>query len=297
MAKKFILAALFLPLVAFAYFNPGKPAGFVNDYAGVLSGEQKQLLETKLAAFEKETSNEIAVATIMSLQGDTIENFAVQLFKDWGIGKKNNDNGVLLLIAKDDRQMRIEVGYGLEGALTDAQSYQIINDDLTPAFRQGDYYGGINKATDDIIAATKGEYASNSGAAPDGILVGMEAVVGRIFGLGWFVLFVFIFLASVLGRSKSWWLGGVLGGILGTAISILAGLVFTGLIALAVFVPLGLIFDFIVSRAYEKGKAAGHIPWWIGGRGPRGGSGGGGFGGFGGFGGGRSGGGGASGSW
>jgi len=295
MVKKLFLGALFLPLVSFAYFNPGKPAGFVNDYAGMLGVDQKQALETKLAAFEKETSNEISVAIIPSLQGDTIENFAVQLFKDWGVGKKNNDNGVLLLIAKDDRQMRIEVGYGLEGALTDAQSYGIINNDLTPAFRQSDYYGGIDKATNDIIAATRGEY-SGSGAAPAATSGGVNPTINQIFGFGWFIFFGLIFLASVLGRSKSWWAGGVLGGILGIVVGLLFGFVFVGIATLAVFIPLGLLFDFVVSRAYQKGKDTGHMPWWIGGRGPRGGGGFGG-GGFGGFGGGGSGGGGASGRW
>ena len=100
----------------------------------MISAEQKQTLETKLSQFEKDTSNELSVVTIEDLKGDTIENFAVKLFEDWGIGKKDKDNGVLLLIAKNDRQMKIEVGYGLEGALTDAQSFWIIQNVMRPAF-------------------------------------------------------------------------------------------------------------------------------------------------------------------
>jgi len=136
---KFISISLFfvaLSGVALAYTNPGSPTGFVNDFAGVFSGEQKATLEQKLVTFEKETSNEITVVTIKALDGDTIENFAVKLFEDWEIGKKDKDNGVLVLLAMDDRQMRIEVGYGLEGALTDAQSFWIINKIMKPAFQQ-----------------------------------------------------------------------------------------------------------------------------------------------------------------
>lgn len=98
------------PLIARAYQSPGKPAGYVNDYAGLLSSGQKSALNDQLTAFEKETSNEISVVTIASLEGDTIENYAEKLFQEWGIGKADKDNGVLLLVARDDREVRIEVG-------------------------------------------------------------------------------------------------------------------------------------------------------------------------------------------
>ena len=93
-----------MPLVVFAYVNPGQPTGFVNDFADVLKETERQQLETKLAAFEKNTGNEIAVVIIPDLGGDTIENFSVKLFKEWGIGKEGKDNGILLLVARDDRQ-------------------------------------------------------------------------------------------------------------------------------------------------------------------------------------------------
>ena len=91
LASLLIFLAVLAPLSAGAYSNPGKPVGFVNDFAGVLSGEQRQILEGKLSEFEKETSNEISVAVISGLQGDTIENFAVKLFEEWGVGKKDKD--------------------------------------------------------------------------------------------------------------------------------------------------------------------------------------------------------------
>lgn len=278
---------------ALAYSNPGNPTGFVNDYTDTLNTEQKQKLENKLAAFEKESGNEISVVIIKDLQDDTIENFAEKLFKDWGIGKKEKDNGVLVLVAKEDRQMRIEVGYGLEGALTDAQSFWIINDIMKPAFRVDDFAKGLEEATDKIIAATKGEVipsqdieAENSNLIPEQNF--------DPFSIIWVCIFGFMWLTAILGRSKSWWLGGVLGGMAGIIIGIINGFFYLGITSIAILLPVGLLFDFIVSRQYKAGKARGHIPWWIGGGRSGGGFGGGGFGGFGG---GLSGGGGSSGRW
>jgi len=134
----FFLAAWFiLPKPLLAYSNPGQPSGLVNDYAALLSPENRAALESKLEAFRDSSSNEIAVVTIKSLDGDAIENYAVKLFEDWGIGTEKNDNGLLLLVALDDRKMRIEVGYGLEGVLPDATANQIINKTLKPALQEG----------------------------------------------------------------------------------------------------------------------------------------------------------------
>ena len=258
-------------LPVFGYYNLGQPAGFVNDFAQMISDEQKQNLEIKLQNFEKETSNELSVVTINSLQGDTIENFAEKLFKDLGIGKEDKDDGVLLLISLEDKKMRIETGYGLEGALTDAQSFIIIDSILKPAFRLGNYYDGIDRATNAIIDGSKGEYQPQASKKSISNYLDWSSV---------FIL-AFVWLASILGRSKSWWLGGVIGGIM--------GLIIWSIMWAASLIIFGLIFDFIVSRAYHRGRQTGHYPWWIGG-GKSGG-------GFGGFGGGLSGGGGASGDW
>lgn len=285
--RKIIFILLFLPVLAFAYTLPGTPSGFVNDFTNTFSVDQKTALESKLKTFAAESSNEISVALIPNLGGDTIENFAVSLFKDWGIGKNKNDNGVLILVAKDDRQMRIEVGYGLEGALTDSQSNQIIANILRPAFRINDFYGGLNAATDAVVAATKGEYVPtviprDQGYTDDQIL---EIVFYSAFALMW--------LSSVLGRTKSWWLGGVLGGFVGIGIGLVYGFLFIGLVAMGLLIPFGLLFDYLTSRAYARHGHRVGSGWWFGGFG----SGGRGGGGFGGFGGGSSGGGGASGDW
>lgn len=282
-----LLAALALPLAAFAYTSPGRPSGYVNDFAGLLSGDERQALEQKLASFDRASGNEIAVVTVANLAGDTIDNYAAELFKEWGIGKKTHDNGVLLLAARDEHAVRIEVGYGLEGALTDAESNAIIQSVIIPAFRQSRYALGLTSAVDQIMAATKGEYAP---PARQSLRVSADTIQFFLFAGVW----ILVWLASVLGRSKSWWAGGVVGGVIGLIIGLVEGFIYVGMAAVILLVPFGLFFDYVVSRAYARGRAAGAIPWWVGGG--RGGLGGGG-GGFGGFGGGLSGGGGASGRW
>ncbi len=285
--KKVFITILFLviALPAGAYYNPGPADGFVTDFGNVIDDATEQQIEDRLFVFEQETSNEIAVVTVKNLDGDYIENFAEELFAEWGIGKQDKDNGVLVLVAIEDHEMRIEVGYGLEGALTDAQSNWIINKQMKPAFQEGQYGEGISLAVDKIITATKGEYVPSETKSSDG---GVD--YGFIF---WMIIIGFMWLASALGRSKSWWAGGVVGGVAGVIVGIIWGFIWLGvgsILGLAIF---GLLFDFIVSKSYSNAKSAGkNYPWWIGGG--RGGSGGGGFGGFGG---GMSGGGGSSGSW
>lgn len=134
------------------------PATLVTDVAGVLTPEQKQALENKLVAIDDSSSNQIAVVILPSLDGYPKEEYATKLFRDWGIGNKKTNNGILLLIAINDRQIRIEVGYGLEGAIPDITALNIIDNDIKPAFKAGNYYEGIDQATDNIAKAAVGEY-------------------------------------------------------------------------------------------------------------------------------------------
>lgn len=137
--------------------KPSTPQ-LVNDVAGVLSPAEKQALENKLVAIDDSSSNQIAVVILPTLDGYPIEEYAIKLFRDWGIGNKKTNNGVLLLVAINDRKIRIEVGYGLEGAIPDITANSIINNDIKPAFKAGAYYEGIDKATDDLAKAAVGEY-------------------------------------------------------------------------------------------------------------------------------------------
>lgn len=280
-----------------AYSNPGSPAGFVNDYAGLLQAAEKTDLESKLTQFNASSSNELAIVTIKSLEGDTIENFANQLFADWRIGQAKKDNGVLLLVALNDRKMRIETGYGLEGALPDATANQIITKTLRPAFQANNYYEGINKAADQIIAATYGEYQAEPDK-PGGFDFG-KLDFEFIFFLGFVLINVLAALWRYLAKSSSWWQGGLIGLILGFLIALLVWNLLILITLPLILGGLGLLADFLVSRILPKPKASarrGNNFWFFGGPGGFG-RGGGSGGGFGGFGGGGSGGGGSSGGW
>lgn len=164
--KKEILLVLFfsifLPINSFALTIPEKPGGYVNDYAGLLSKEATVQISANLRAYEKETSNQIVVAIFKSLEEESLEDFSIKLAEKWKVGTKDKDNGVILLVFKDDRKVRIEVGYGLEGALTDAISSEIIRNQIVPNFKAGNFDAGISGAINQIIFATKGEYKAAS---------------------------------------------------------------------------------------------------------------------------------------
>lgn len=134
------------------------PARLVTDVANVLSPEQKEILERKLVALDDSTSNQIAVVLIKTLDDYPIEEYATKLFRAWGIGNKKTNNGVLLIAAIDDHKIRIEVGYGLEGAIPDITTASIIRNDIVPNFKAGDYYHGLDLATTSIAKAAVGEY-------------------------------------------------------------------------------------------------------------------------------------------
>jgi len=298
MRKTIITIILFLIIVlpASAYYNPGTPTGFVNDYANVIEDSLQAQMENKLIEFEKETSNEISIVTIKNLYDDYIENFSEKLFKEWGIGKTDKDNGVLVLVAVEDRKMRIEVGYGLEGTLTDAQSNWIINNEMKPHFQAENYGMGIDLAVDKIIDATKGEYVPSS--SETSASKGSQGNAWNWEFIFWIVMFGFMWLSAILGRSKSWWVGGIIGGVAGVVLGLIWGWLWIGVSSIVGLGIFGLIFDYIVSKNYKKAKVGGkNPPWWMGGMGGFGGGRGGSSGGFGGFGGGFSGGGGSSGSW
>ena len=132
------------------------------DEASLFDSSQKSILEQKLAAYENNSSNQIVIVTLKSLDGYDISDYGYQLGRHWGIGQAKKNNGVLLIIAPNEHKVRIEVGYGLEGALNDATANTIIQNDILPFFKTGNYFEGTSKGIDSIIKVTKGEYTKRA---------------------------------------------------------------------------------------------------------------------------------------
>jgi len=132
-------------------------AGRVNDLAGLLDAGQRAALEAKLEAYERGSGHQFALLSVPSLEGDSLEDFSIRVVESWKLGKRGKDDGVLLLVAKQERQMRIEVGYGLEGDIPDAIASRIVREVIQPAFRQGDFHGGLDQAFSLLMRAAGGE--------------------------------------------------------------------------------------------------------------------------------------------
>ncbi len=144
----------------FAFTIPARPnpPRLVNDFANVLSPDENQLLESKLVAYSDSTSNQIAVVIVPSLDGDIIEQVAYRIGDSWGVGGKNQDNGMVILVAVDDRQVTMQTGRGMEGPVPDITAKKIIENIIVPEFKSNSYYAGLDKATDAIIKLAAGEF-------------------------------------------------------------------------------------------------------------------------------------------
>jgi uncharacterized protein len=266
-------------------------AARVNDVTGTLTAEQQAQLEEKLSAFEARKGAQLALLVVPTTGGEPIENYSYRVILKWLLGRKGVNDGVLLIIAKDDREMRIEVGKGLEGALTDATCNRIISEAIVPLFRQGDFFGGISAGLDRIIAVIDGEPLP----APDLKWRGQSerGVAHWVPFLFFAVLFGSMVLRSLLGRG----LGAlVAGAVTGIVVYVVGQVLFTAIVG-------GLIaFLFALISGFSGGGSWSSYPrngGWGGGLGGFGGGGFGGGGGSGGFSGGGGGfnGGGASGRW
>ncbi|MFD2863341.1 TPM domain-containing protein [Mucilaginibacter antarcticus] len=166
MFKKLILfvGLLVASLCVFAQELPEKSNTLVTDYTNTLTSEQKQALENKLVAFGDSSSTQIAVVIIHSIGQYDVNDYAQKLGRAWGVGQKDKNNGIVVLVALDDRQLSIQTGYGVEGALPDVITQQIRTREINPRFKAGDYYGGLDAGTDAIIKYTKGEYKAEKKA-------------------------------------------------------------------------------------------------------------------------------------
>lgn len=262
----------------------------VVDQTNTLNDAEKQELAGIIAAQREKTGNQLAVLMIPSLEGEVLEEYSLKVAREWGVGGERN-NGMLLLIAINDRQLRIEVGYGLEGALTDARASQIIRDRITPELQQGRYFAGLKSGLEGISTAIEGEV--DPALTPDNGAFSFSSIPWEFVA---FVVFAIpSWLGAMLARTKSWWAGGVIGGGVGAVIGFIFGSLFTGIASAVILAVIGLFFDKTVSANYQKHARSGNSPsWWAGGPYIGGGGSGGGFGGFGG---GSFGGGGASGRW
>jgi uncharacterized protein len=157
-----LVLSLFCLVQSVAALEAPPLKGRINDYAGMLSPATVRSLEQKLAAFEQETTNQVVLLTIPTLEGDVIESFAIRVAEAWKIGQKNKSNGVLLILAKKERKIRIEVGTGLQGVLPDITAGQIIRNVISPSLRSGDVDKGISAGISAIIDATKGEFKASA---------------------------------------------------------------------------------------------------------------------------------------
>lgn len=254
----------------------------VTDLTATLSSEQRSQLETKLAAFEREKGVQIAVLLVPTTQPEAIEQYAIRVAEQWKLGRKGVDDGALLLIAKQDRKLRIEVGYGLEGALNDATAKRIVAETITPQFRERRFYEGIDAGVERIFAVVggeplppaKGAAGGTTGQGGDGFDIEDILVVGLVL-----VTVVAGILRAIFGRFLG---AAAVGGLAGFIVMAIASSLLIAVIAGVVVFVLALLSGGRGFGGFSSGS-------W-------GGSGGGGFGGFSG-GGGGFGGGGASGDW
>ncbi|HVB49040.1 MAG TPA: YgcG family protein [Burkholderiales bacterium] len=264
----------------------------VTDLTGTLSAQQKSALENRLAAFEAKKGSQIAVLIVPTTKPETIEQYSIRVAGKWKLGRKGVDDGVLLLVAKDDHAVRIEVGYGLEGAIPDAIAWRVINEIIVPRFRAGDFYGGVSSGVDALAKLIQGEPlpappavrapARSSGDALQGLFVVAMIAIGIAYALG-----------AMIGRVPAAGLAGIVIGLFAWAS---LGLIVALIAAVVTF------FMALPGRGsgfYSIGRGGGWIGGGLMGGGGFGGFGGGGGGGGGGWsgGGGGFGGGGASGSW
>jgi uncharacterized protein len=281
------LLALVVSFLAWAIDVPPLKSR-VTDLTGTLNTQQRASLEQTLAEFEARKGAQLAVLIVPTTQPETIEQYAVRVEEAWKLGRKGVDDSVLLVIAKDDRRLHFEVGYGLEGVLPDAIAKRIIDNDIVPRFREADFYGGVRAGMDRVMRVVEGEKLPPPAA--HGVARSTHLHPEWLFALFIFVVIGGSVLRAIFGRFTGAGIVGAVAGFVGWA---LIGSLVIGIIAAFI--------GFLLTLFNDGRSWAGRSGGWSSGSGWSGGgwSGGGGFSSGGGFsgGGGSSGGGGASGSW
>jgi uncharacterized protein len=213
------LCAVGIVLPAHAALSFPALTGQVVDTANMLDAQSSEHLSQMLKAHQQLTTEQVVVVTVPNLQGTSIEDYGYQLGRAWGIGQKDKDNGALLIVAKDDRKVRLEVGYGLEERLTDAQSSVIINQIITPAFKKGDFVGGITQGAEAMVQVLGGDPLAEPAAGATGSADSSSSMLQSLAFL--LVMAVFVFLNMRGGRGGrgggggGFLTGAVLGGLSG----------------------------------------------------------------------------------
>ncbi len=233
---------------AFAFEVPPND-GYVTDIANVLSLDQESALESDLTAYQNETSNEIAILIVETLEGESIADAAVEIGRKWGVGQADFNNGIMIVIAYADRKLFIATGYGMEGAVPDIVAKGIIDEDITPYFKQGKYFEGISAGISALKKHIGGEYTAErfKQKKSDGS------------GAAWifFVCFILLqWLSAIFARTKSWWLGGIVGAVAG----IILVMIYSWWISIPILALIGFLLDYAVSQNYKKNR--GKASWW-----------------------------------
>ena len=201
------LLVLLLPTAAAALEVPYL-ASRVNDLAGLVDPDLEERLEDQLEQLENDTGAQVAVLTVPSLEGDSLEDFSLRVVETWKLGRAEQDDGVLVLVARDDRKIRIEVGYGLEATLTDLQSRRVISNLMTPRFREGDFGGGIESAVDAIGGTLRGQEGLIPPDPEGGDDFASMALHEKLMFIGFFALVIglFSFIGAASEGCGAWFL-------------------------------------------------------------------------------------------
>jgi uncharacterized protein len=220
-------------------------SGRVNDLAELISPETEARISSRLEDFDSRTGSQIAVLTLPSLEGEVLEDFSLRVAETWGLGRAEHDDGVLLLIARDDRKMRIEVGYGLEAELTDVESGRILDHMVRPRFRAGDFDGGIELGVDAIVGSLEGKEVipPDPPHATEAVPLSMRLFMGGMFTL---VVGLFSMIAIFSPGCQGWFLYAFLVPFWGTFPMVILG-VRGGLIALGLWVVGAPILKIVLS--------------------------------------------------
>ena len=231
-----------------------KPAGRVNDFANVIDASVESEIDSRLNRLEQQTTSEIAVATVTSLNGMSVDEYANRLFREWGVGQAKQDNGVLVLVAPHEREMRIEVGYGLEGVLPDGLAGQVIRERFTPRFSENDYSGGIRDGVGRLIeivetqqVLTPEQIAALNEPPTDMPVYVLIPFLGLFVGIGFFLLGAGVRTKTIFATGFGSFFGGM-------------PLLMALLIA---FVPAALLLAPLAAFMFITGRRFGSRPSWI----------------------------------